>query len=137
MAVNQKQVQPGIAKLNMQYVAPMPQALQAIPEDIARRYNVLPMALENNTLRVFKVNPRDILTIENLSIYTRKRIQPIAASLVDIKEGIDYNYSSIKGPSHLETFTAGASETRPAEASKLPAEEKAATEAQSIGGLLV
>ena len=79
MAINPNQIsadpgpavgtaQPGIAKLNVQYVAPMPQALQAIPEDIARRYNVLPVTLENNTLRVFMANTSDILTIENLSI---------------------------------------------------------------------
>ena len=98
MAINPNQVKPGIAKLNVQYVAPMPQALQAIPEDVARRYNVLPMTLENNTLRVFMANPSDILTIENLSIYTRKRIEPIAASLDDIKEGIEYNYRALKEP---------------------------------------
>jgi hypothetical protein len=90
------QQQAGTAKLNAQYAAPMPQALQSLPEDVARRYNVLPLSLENNTLRVFMANPSDILTIENLSIYTRKRIEPIAASIADIKEGIDFNYNGPK-----------------------------------------
>ena len=90
--------QAGIAKLNVQYAPPMPQALQAVPEDVARRYNVLPLSLENNNLRVFMANTSDILTIENLSIYTRKRIEPIAASIADIKEGIDYNYRSAQDP---------------------------------------
>ena len=64
--------QSGIAKLNLQYAAPMPQALALIPEDVAKRYSVLPLSLESNTLRVFMANPSDILTIENLSIYTRR-----------------------------------------------------------------
>ena len=143
MAINPNQIsadpgtaagaaQPGIAKLNVQYVAPTPQALQAIPEDIARRYNVLPMSLKDNTLRVFMANTSDILTIENLSIYTRKRIDPIAASLNDIKEGIDYNYRVLKQPQNPEARNVAAPDVRAAAASPappaLPVEERAATE---------
>ncbi len=138
MAINSNQVKPGIARLNVQYVAPMPQALQAIPEDVARRYNVLPMALENNTLRVFMANPNDMLTIENLSIYTRKRIEPIAASLDDIKEGIEYNYKALKEPTDLEAPRSTAPGTRPvsrpaapAPGDTMPVEERAAPEASS------
>ena len=88
--------QQGIARLNMQYSAPTPQALGLVPEEVAKKYRVLPLALENNTLRVFMANPSDILTIENLSIYTRRRIEPVAASEADIKEGIEYNYRALK-----------------------------------------
>jgi general secretion pathway protein E len=101
--VTGRPAQRGIAKLNMQYAAPMPQALGLIPEDVAKKYGVLPLTLENNTLRVFMVNPNDILTIENLSIYTRKRIEPVAASEADIKEGIDYNYRAIKDSSRVDS----------------------------------
>jgi len=91
----------GIAKLNVQYAAPMPQAMGLIPEDVAKRYKVLPLSLENNTLRIFMANPNDVLTVENLSIYTRRRIEPIAASEADIKEGIEYNYKALKEASRL------------------------------------
>jgi general secretion pathway protein E len=115
----------GIAKLNQQYAAPTPQALQALPEDVARRYNVLPLSLENNTLRVFMVNPSDIMTIENLSIYTRKKIDALPASLEDIKEGIDDNYRALKDTAGKEgTDTAAA-----APASAAAAAEKDAPEA--------
>ncbi len=87
---------PGIARLNVQSEGPMPQALQLVPEDIARKYNVLPQSLDGNTLRVYMANPSDILTIENLSIYTKKRIEPIPATEDDIKEAIDYNYKTLK-----------------------------------------
>jgi general secretion pathway protein E len=140
MAINPNQIgadpgpaggtaKPGIARLNLQYAAPTPQALQAIPEDVARRYNVIPVTLENNTLRVFMANTSDILTIENLSIYTRKRIEPIAAALNDIKEAIDYNYRALREPSGSEPRNAAAPEGRAAAASALPADERAATEA--------
>lgn len=119
----------GIARLNLQYAAPTPQALQAIPEDVARRYDVLPVTLENNTLRVFMANASDILTIENLSIYTRKRIEPVAAALNDIKEAIDYNYRALKEPSGVEPRNAAVPESRTSAASALSVDERAATEA--------
>ncbi len=87
----------GVARLNMQNEVPMPQALQLVPEDIARKYSVLPLSLDGNTLRVFMANPSDILTIENLAIYTKKRIEPVRAAEADIKEAIDYNYKALKG----------------------------------------
>jgi general secretion pathway protein E len=107
---------PGIAKLNVQYSAPMPQALGLIPEDVAKRYRVLPLSLENNTLRIFMANPSDVLTIENLSIYTRRRIEPVAASEADIKEGIEYNYRALKDASRLNSgtgFTTGSASAAP------------------------
>lgn len=117
-------VQAGIAKLNVQYAVPMPQALQSVPEDVARRYNVLPLSLENNNLRVFMVNPSDILTVENLSVYTRKMIEPIAASDADIKEGIDYNYRALK-----DTARPGGTAAAVAAALPAAADERAAPEA--------
>jgi len=107
---------PGIAKLNVQYSPPMPQALGLIPEDVAKRYRVLPLSLENNTLRIFMANPSDVLTVENLSIYTRRRIEPVAASEADIKEGIEYNYRALKDASRLNAetgFTTGSASATP------------------------
>lgn len=113
----------GPAKLNEQYAAPMPQALEAIPEAVARKYSVLPLSLENNTLLVFMADPSDIMTIEDLSIYTRKRIQPIIASAADIKEGIDYNYRGAKEPARPAGAAAPAAAAMPA-----AGDEKAAPE---------
>jgi len=126
--------QPGIAKLNLQYAAPMPQAMALIPEDVAKRYKVLPLALENNTLRVFMANPSDILTVENLSIYTRRRIEPVAATEADIKEGIDYNYRALRDASTLD-HTAGAAPARGVQGAAAPAVTPGAPVAQGAPGV--
>jgi len=131
--------QPGIAKLNVQYAAPMPQALGLIPEDVAKRYKVLPLALENNTLRIFMANTADVLTVENLSIYTRRRIEPIAASEADIKEAIDYNYGALKdasrfgGGKDLAVVPESTSPPRTTGVNKTPAAPKSAAQAQFSG----
>jgi general secretion pathway protein E len=98
----------GIARLNVLHQAPTPQALQLIPEDVARKYTVLPLSIEGNTLKVCMTNPSDILTIENLSIYSKKRIEPVAASDADIKEAIDYNYKMLKAEGKAAAATAEA-----------------------------
>ena len=82
----------GIARLNVLVQAPAPEALNLIPEKLARKYNVVPLAFEDNTLRVAMANPDDIIAIEALAARTKKRIEPVAASAVDIREAIDFNY---------------------------------------------
>jgi general secretion pathway protein E len=88
---------PGIARLNVLVQAPTPEALQLIPENLARKYNVVPLAVEDTTLRVAMANPDDILTIEALAARTKKRILPVPASAVDIREAIDFNYKEAFG----------------------------------------
>lgn len=84
----------GIARLNVLLQAPTPEALQLVPENVARKYNVIPLEVRNNTLRVAMVNPDDIIAIEALSARTKKRIEPVEAKLVDIQEAIDFNYKA-------------------------------------------
>ncbi len=71
-----------------------PEALQLIPETIARKYTAIPLEVKDNVLRVAMVNPEDILTIEALAIRSQMRIQPQAASAEEIQEAIDFNYQS-------------------------------------------
>ncbi|MBM4401166.1 MAG: hypothetical protein FJ045_04360, partial [Crenarchaeota archaeon] len=84
----------GICRINVLCQAPTPEALELIPENIARKYNAVPLAVEDNTLRVAMVDPDDILAIEALAARTRKRIEPVSATAVDIREAIDFNYKS-------------------------------------------
>ncbi|MGA7677253.1 MAG: GspE/PulE family protein [Dehalococcoidia bacterium] len=87
----------GIARLNVLLQSPTPEALQIVPENLARKYNVVPLSVEDTTLRVAMVNPDDILTIEALAARTKKRISPVAASAIDILEAIDFNYKEAFG----------------------------------------
>jgi len=85
---------PGIARLNVLCQAPTPDALQLIPEHLARKHKVVPLAVEDNTLRVAMADPDDILAIEALAIRTKKRVEPVPATPVDVQEAIDFNYKA-------------------------------------------
>lgn len=81
-------------RINMLRQAPTPEALQLVPENLAFKYKVVPLAVENNTLRVAMVNPDNVLTIEALAARTKKRIEAVPAEEGDIQEAIDFNYKA-------------------------------------------
>jgi len=79
--------------------APQPEALQLIPEVIARRYNAVPLGISGNTLQVAMVDPTDVFALEAFSALSRMRIKPIASSIKEVREAIDFNY---KGYGEIE-----------------------------------
>jgi general secretion pathway protein E len=76
-----------------------PEALQLIPEVMARRYNAIPVSVSGNTLEVAMADPTDIFALEAFSTLCRMRIKPIVADAKEIREAIDFNY---KGYGEIE-----------------------------------
>ncbi len=73
---------------------PQPEALQLIPEVIARRYNAIPLTISGKTMEVAIADPTDIFALEALSAHSRMRIKPVAATAQEIKDAIDFNYKA-------------------------------------------
>jgi general secretion pathway protein E len=71
---------------------PQPEALQLIPEVVARRYNAIPLTISGRTMEVAMVDPTDIFALEALAAQSRMRIKPIAATDKDVRDAIDFNY---------------------------------------------
>jgi len=78
---------------------PQPEALQLIPEVIARRYNTIPLTISGRTLEVAIVDPTNIFALEALSAQSRMRIKPVAATAQEVRDAIDFNY---KGYGEIE-----------------------------------
>ena len=74
--------------------APQPEALKLIPEVMARKYNVIPLRISNGTLEVAMADPTDIFALDALTAQTRMRIRPIAATLQEVRDAIDFNYKA-------------------------------------------
>ncbi len=106
---------PGMPRLNVLRQTPSPEALQLIPEKLARKYGVVPIAIENNTLRIAMANTDDILAIEAIAAKTKKRIEPISATANDIKEAIDFNYRAFGEIANQLGYVEIAAEDVPAE----------------------
>ena len=82
------------AQDNLRKSLPEPEALQLIPEAMARKYVAIPLAVEGNVLRVAMANPTDILALEALASWSQKRIEPEIASAEEVLEAIDFNYKA-------------------------------------------
>jgi len=73
---------------------PQPEALQLVPEVMARKYVVIPLAVYDNTLQVAMANPGDILALEALATQCERRIETEPASAEEILDAIDFNYKA-------------------------------------------
>jgi general secretion pathway protein E len=80
-------------------ISPQPEALQLIPEVMARRYNAIPLAIVGKTLQVAMADPTDIFALEAFSAQSQKRIKPIATGSKEVRDAIDFNY---KGYGEIE-----------------------------------
>lgn len=70
-----------------------PEALGKLPEDLARKWMVIPIAVSAGTLRVAMADPSNIVALEALAASTGMRIEALVASAADIGDAIDANYN--------------------------------------------
>ena len=67
-------------------------AVGQIPEDVARRYMVLPISKEGDRLTVAMKDPTDLQVIQDLAARTGCTIEPVITTDEDIKEHVDRAY---------------------------------------------
>jgi general secretion pathway protein E len=90
----EKPVKTDKARVKLLRQMPQPEALQLIPEVMARRYNAIPLTISGKTLEVAMADPTDIFALETLSAQSRMRIKPVAATTQEIRDAIDFNYKA-------------------------------------------
>jgi type IV pilus assembly protein PilB len=69
-----------------------PEVIRLIPEDIATRFQLIPIARQGRVLEVAMANPDNLFAIDDLKFYTGLEIQPRVAPDSEIKEAIDRFY---------------------------------------------
>jgi general secretion pathway protein E len=87
-------------------LVPEMEALQLIPEVMARRLNVIPISIANNALTVMMADPSDVFALEAISATTKMRVKPIGGRVDEVREAIDLNY---KGYGEIEKTIASVS----------------------------
>lgn len=87
-------LQMNVPCVNLSTYQIQPEALQLIPEAMARKYNVIPLTISDNALQVATADIDDFLSLEALAAKSRMRIEPVVAPADEIREAIDRNYKS-------------------------------------------
>jgi len=65
-----------------------------IPEEFARRHQVLPLSRTTDSLTVACVNPLDLITLDNMSRMTRCEIDPVVITKTDLEQAIAHLYGN-------------------------------------------
>lgn len=68
-------------------------SVNILSESIAKRYNVIPIKLEQGKLVLAMEDPLNIFALEDVVIYTGREIKPVVAKASTIKRYIDKYYS--------------------------------------------
>ncbi len=83
----------GIPFIDISTVAVGAEILNYVPEQIARRYNLIPFRLENSELSVAMVDPLDSQVIQFIEQKTGLKIKPFMSELDSITHAINEQYA--------------------------------------------
>jgi len=71
-----------------------PLSVALVPENTVRRYDIMPIRLEGNSIVIAMKDPRNVFALDDLKIITGKDILPMVASQETLKALTDRFYSS-------------------------------------------
>ncbi len=80
--------QVGVPIIDLAEVSVNNNAITAIPEEICRKYTVLPIDFEDDRLIVAMTSPDNIMVIDDLQLFTGHEINPVIATKEDIENAI-------------------------------------------------
>jgi len=78
-----------IPSINLESYNPSPDLLAMIPEKVIRKYQVLPLSIENKSLTVATASPRDLVLMDDLSYITGFKIAPVVTSITSLERKIE------------------------------------------------
>ncbi|MEZ7891528.1 MAG: type IV-A pilus assembly ATPase PilB [Candidatus Wallbacteria bacterium] len=84
----------GIPYINLSNYLIDPATVRVIPENIARRHQLIPINKVGNKLTVAMVDPLNILAIDDIQFMTGLVVKPVVATSTDINEALDQAYGS-------------------------------------------
>lgn len=93
----------GYASMSLKEVVPDPKAISLVSETFAHNYQLMPISLQDNVLKVAMSNPGDIMILDKLKRHLQNphiQVQPVLVVEAEIQNAIDsyYGYElSIEG----------------------------------------
>ena len=106
--------------LTLQEISFQPDAVRRIPEQVARRYQVVPVKIDGQVLTIASVDPLNVMVVDDLSFLTGLQIDIALMTTTDIERAIERVY--IRG----EFFTAQAAKRQETQADNMIAPPPAA-----------
>jgi type IV pilus assembly protein PilB len=86
----------GIDHVSVRTLSIDPDVVTAIPEAVARKYKVFPIAVESNSLTVAMADPLDVATIDRIQQQARRYVKVVSSTEFDILTTIDKYYGAVR-----------------------------------------
>jgi type IV pilus assembly protein PilB len=92
----------GIEHVSVRAMSIDPNVVSVLPEAVARKYKVFPIAIENNSVTVAMADPLDVGTIDRVQQQTRRYVKVVSSTEFDILTTIDKYYGAVREVGTLE-----------------------------------
>src|SRR3990172_8845996 len=87
----------GVPSINLSYFEVDPAVIKLIPEDTARRYEVVPLSRVGSSLTIAMVDPTNVFAMDDIKFMTGFNVEPVVASESAIREAIERFYAQAQG----------------------------------------
>src|SRR5215471_16748487 len=84
----------GVPAINLQYFEIDPAVVKLIPEETAKRYQILPLSRVGSSLTIAMADPTNVFAIDDVKFMTGFNIEPVVASETAIATAIDKAYAA-------------------------------------------
>ena len=128
----------GVPAINLEYFEIDPAVVKLIPQDTAKRYQILPLSRVGSALTIAMVDPTNVFAMDDIKFMTGFNIEPVVASETAIMAGIEKAYVVEKQEENLDDIMASMDENVDVELQEEAAEatlaelEKGADEAPIV-----
>src|SRR5690606_23838479 len=80
--------QSGYSRVHLEQVAVPREVLELVPREMLERYDVFPVALDNDCLLLAMADPSDIVAQDDVRAVTGRTVVPVVASIGEIRRAI-------------------------------------------------
>ena len=117
-------------KLGVPYASPdqlmslPPQVLKLIPEEIVRKYKIIPLGLDKKKLVVAMADPSDFASIEEISFITGFIVMPLVSPELRLALALEKHYGIRRETRYISVASGGRRRPREADPAEPPEQEQ-------------
>ncbi|HEY5027733.1 MAG TPA: type IV-A pilus assembly ATPase PilB [Candidatus Angelobacter sp.] len=100
----------GVPAINLQYFEIDSSVVKLIPEETAKRYQILPLSRVGASLTIAMVDPTNVFAMDDIKFMTGFNIEPVVASESAIMEAIDKAYGGSQQSENVDDLLASMGE---------------------------
>jgi type IV pilus assembly protein PilB len=100
----------GVPAINLQYFEIDSSVVKLIPEETAKRYQILPLSRVGASLTIAMVDPTNVFAMDDIKFMTGFNIEPVVASESAIMEAIGKAYGGSQQESNVDDLLASMGE---------------------------